>query len=168
MPFDVDTVELRCTHTTPIQARNQLLDFNQTKRADRRSHDFATTAAKLKARLGDGAIFKLSYCDSHFPETSNIVVPLQEKSNQLLPRLHSIALRPTWLLPQPVLIETRKQGLYWRGQLQLLLGPERIQGNWWNIPTARDYFLAQRHDNVRLWVFLDIHKKQWYVQGVFG
>ncbi len=168
LPFDVDTVELRCIHTAPIQNRSQLLDFNQTKRADRRSHDFATTAAKLKARLGNAAIFKLSYCDSHFPEVSNIAIPLQEKSTQLLPTLHSVAVRPTWLFAEPALIETRKQGLYWRGHLELLLGPERIQGNWWKIPMARDYFLAQRHDNVRLWIFLDIHTKQWYVHGVFG
>lgn len=168
LPFDIDTLELHCIHTAPLQNRTQSLDFNKTNRADRRSHNFATTAAKLKARLGDDAIFKLSYCDSHIPEHTNTQISLAEKCNQDLPTLHRVALRPTWLLASPMLIETRQQGLYWRGYLTLLVGPERIQGNWWKKPTARDYFLAQRHDNVRLWIFLDLHKQHWFVHGIFG
>lgn len=168
LPFAVDTLELRCKEVQPIQNRSQSLDFNQTQRADRRTHHFATTAAKLKARLGDTAIFKLSYGDNHFPEASNIIIKPTATANQQLPELHSSALRPGWLFAAPIAIEERAQGLYWRGYLNLILGPERIQGNWWDTPSARDYFLAQRSDNLRLWVFLDLHKKDWFVHGIFG
>jgi protein ImuB len=85
-----------------------------------------------------------------------------------LPDRHLASLRPTWLFEVPIEIQERQQGLYWRGYLTLLCGPERLQGNWWNSPSARDYFLAQRNDDVRLWVFRDLHKKQWYVQGIYG
>ena len=98
------------------------------------------------------------------------------------PSLMSAMLSPFWvsvklasvttlcllLFATPVAIEQRPQGLYWRGYLRLTLGPERIQGNWWNTPSARDYFLAQRHDHVRLWVFLDLHRQHWFVHGIFG
>jgi protein ImuB len=124
--------------------------------------------AKLKARLGDAAIFKLSYRDAVMPESSNTQIPIHEISHQQLPDLHQKALRPTWLLPSPILIEQRKKGLYWRGQLTMLAGPERLRSSWWEKAIARDYFIAQRHDNVRLWIFLDLHNKSWYVHGIFG
>ena len=168
LPFAVDTLELRCHETQPIQNRSQALDFNQTSRGDKRTQNFAITAAKLKARLGDSAVFKLSYCDSHFPEISNTPINMHEPANQQMPMLHLVALRPAWLFPAPVVIEERAGGLYWRGYLTLLIGPERIQGNWWKTPLARDYFLAQRSDHLRLWVYQDLHSHSWFVQGIFG
>lgn len=166
LPFEVDTLALSCRNTQPIQAQSQLLAFDSHRKHN--GHAFTTTAAKLKARLGDACIYKLSYRDSYIPEDSNQRIALNQPSNQQLPDRHLASLRPSWLFKSPVEIEMRQQGLYWRGHLTLLSGPERLQGNWWNIPSARDYFLAQRNDYVRLWVFRDLHKKQWYVQGIYG
>jgi protein ImuB len=168
LPFEVDTLELRCINTSPLQSANDVLDFNQTRKSDRRTRDFAITAAKLKARLGDAALYKLSYHDSYLPEMSNCPISLAEIPNQHLPPAHTKGLRPTWLLLEPVEMERRGENLYWRGQVELLVGPERIQNNWWNKPVARDYFLAQRSDHLRLWVYRDLHSQQWYVQGIFG
>jgi protein ImuB len=50
----------------------------------------------------------------------------------------------------------------------LIAGPERIQGQWWNEPSARDYFIGLRQDQQRLWLFWDLHKQQWFVQGIFA
>ena len=166
LPFEVDTLALGCRNTQPIQAQSQLLAFDSQRKHN--SQAFTTTAAKLKARLGDACIYKLSYHDSYIPEESNQRIALNLPSNQQLPDRHLASLRPSWLFKSPVEIEVRQRGLYWRGYLTLLTGPERLQGNWWNIPSARDYFLAQRNDYVRLWVFRDLHKKQWYVQGIYG
>jgi len=168
LPFEVDTLELRCTNTSPLQNATDVLDFNHTRKSDRRTRDFAITAAKLKARLGDAAIFKLSYVDSYLPEASNSQIPLADQPNQILPPAHTKGLRPTWLLPQPIAMEKRGDNLYWRGSVELLVGPERIQGNWWSKPIARDYFLARRSDHLRLWIYRDLHSQQWYVQGIFG
>ncbi|MEN0036321.1 MAG: DNA polymerase Y family protein [Cellvibrio sp.] len=166
LPFEVDTLALSCRNAQPIQTQSQLLAFDS-----RRKHNgqaFTTTAAKLKARMGDTCIYKLSYRDSYIPEDSNQRIALNQSSNQQLPDRHLAALRPSWLFKSPIEIEVRQRGLYWRGYLTLLAGPERLQGNWWKAPSARDYFLAQRNDYVRLWVFRDLHKKQWYVQGIYG
>jgi protein ImuB len=168
LPFEVDSLTLTCRHTSPIQNRNQLLAFDHHRKSRTSSHSFSITIAKLKARLGDTAIFKISYCDALLPESSSLKIPLHENANQHLPNIHKKALRPTWLLPTPELIEERKQGLYWRGKLTLLVGPERIRANWWGKPVARDYFVAQRHDHVRLWIFLDLHQKTWHVHGIFA
>jgi protein ImuB len=168
LPFEVDSLTLNCRDARLSQNSSQSLTFDNTRKSRTGARSFAITIAKLKARLGDAAIYKLSYRDALLPEISNSAIALNEPCNQDLPDIHKKALRPNWLLPSVALIELRKQGLYWRGQLTLLAGPERIRGNWWNNPTARDYFIAQRHDNVRLWIFLDLHKKTWHVHGIFG
>jgi len=168
LPFEVDSLTLTCHHASSAQNRSQLLSFDHSRTTRGGARSFIITMAKLKARLGDSAISKLSYRDAFLPETTNSSIAINEKSNQQLPEIHKKAARPAWLLPAPILIEERKQGLYWRGRLILLAGPERIRATWWERPTARDYFVAQRHDHVRLWVFLDLHKKHWYVHGIFG
>lgn len=168
LPFEVDSLTLTCVNASPCQNRSQTLAFDNSRKSRSGARSFAITIAKLKARLGDAAIVKLTYRDALLPETSNAVILLTETCNQHLPDVHKKAMRPAWLLPSPLLIEVRKQGLYWRGQLKLLAGPERIRSTWWDNVTARDYFVAQRHDHVRLWVFLDLHKKIWYVHGIFG
>lgn len=168
LPFEVDSLTLTCCDAQPAQNKSQLLSFDKSTKSRAGARSFAITMAKLKARLGETAIFKISYRDALLPEISNAAIPVNEHCNQQLPDIHKKALRPSWLLPAPVLIEQRKHNLYWRGQLKLLVGPERIRNNWWNTPIARDYFIAQRHDNVRLWIFLDLHKKTWHVHGIFG
>src|SRR5690606_34052183 len=85
LPFAVDTLELTCPRTTPLHNRTQTLTFDSRRQRDHRVRDFAITAAKLNARLGEGAIFKLSYCDSHIPENCNARIPLKDTSNQQLP-----------------------------------------------------------------------------------
>lgn len=168
LPFEVDTLELTCSRTTRLQNRSQTLAFDNHRKRDTRSQDFAVTAAKLKARLGESAVFKLSYHDTYIPESSNAVMGLADVCYQQLPEVHRIALRPTWLFDTPLLIEERQQGLYWGGYLTILAGPERMEGQWWQAAVARDYFLVQRSDQARLWVFRDLHHHAWYVQGVFA
>ena len=168
LPFEVDSITLLCEHTLPVQSRNQILDLDQSRRRKTSSSDFAVTIAKLKARLGDAAVYKLSYHDSRVPELTQAVLTLAEKSFQALPDIHKRSLRPTWLLENPEPIEDRYQRLYWHGYLAPLIGPERIIGDWWDKPVARDYYLAKRQDNVSLWIFFNLYDKQWYVQGVFA
>lgn len=166
LPFEVDTLSLNCRDAMPVQARSHTLDFDLGRKIDRQS--FSITAAKLKARLGDASVYKLSYCDGYLPNDTNQRILLTEQSQQDLPEIHQRAQRPNWLLDSPSLIDVRKQGLYWRGRIRLIAGPERIQGNWWREPSARDYFIGLRQDQQRLWIFLDLHKQQWFVQGIFA
>lgn len=168
LPFEVDTIKLLCTQTTPVQHSSQVLNFDASKRKKRSVQDFVVTIAKLKSRLGDSAVYKIGYCDSRVPELTNVMVALAEKCNEELPEVHLRAVRPTWLLSKPELIEERSNRLYWDGYLAIIVGPERIIGNWWEEPVARDYYLAKRHDNIPVWIFFDLYEKKWYVHGVFA
>lgn len=166
--FEVDTLALLCKNTSTVQTRSLVLAFDNSKQYRNYDQDFAITAAKLKARLGDDAVYKLSYKDVLIPEKSQEQISLNAKCNQILPISLLGVLRPTWLMPEPVPIEERSKGLYWRGYIHILAGPERIHGNWLDVSLGRDYFLAARHDHVRLWIFKDLYKKNWFVHGIFG
>lgn len=165
--FAVDQMELYCPFTSPVQAQTCPLDFSQQSPNPKTTQDFTLTTAKLKARLGNSAIYKISYKDDHLPELSNDIISYQKTAWQVLPALQQQALRPKWLFAIPQTIGQTPAGLNWRGQLQLLAGPERIHTHWWDTPVARDYFMAQRHDGLRLWIFKDLQQQCWFVQGVF-
>lgn len=167
LAFEVDSLSLSCDQFQPLTARSGELDFDQ-KGSRHNSRELALTLAKLRARLGEAAIFKLSYSDSHSPEQSNRRLAPSEPSNQNLPLCQQQALRPQWLLEQPLAIELRPRGLYWQGYLELLAGPERIEGFWWQEPWARDYFMARREDQLRLWIYQDLRHNLWYLQGIFA
>lgn len=168
LPFEVDTIKLLCPHTLPLENCSQILDFDQNRRRKSSVQDFAVTIAKLKTRLGNSAVYKLGYRDSRVPELTNVMVALAEKCNQELPQVHLKSLRPAWLLSKPELIEERNSRLYWHGYLSILVGPERIIGNWWEASVARDYYLATRHDSLPVWIFFNLYDKRWYVHGVFA
>ncbi|WGO97530.1 DNA polymerase Y family protein [Saccharophagus degradans] len=166
LAFEVDILELECQHLQQAQHTSQALAFDG-KHNNQGSNAFELTLARLQSRLGEHAIYKVSAHDSHIPEHTNVKIPPTANANtQLTPAQHN-AWRPSWLLHEPIAIRMHKNTLYWYGQLQLLQGPERIEGHWWDTPTARDYFVAQREDFVRLWVFYDLFLKEWFVQGVF-
>ena len=93
---------------------------------------------------------------------------LSFRATRRLPDSHRHGLRPSWLLTPPRPVEIRRRRLYWQGYLTLAVGPERIAGHWWEESVARDYYLAHRQDNLVLWIYRDLHAKQWYVQGVFS
>ncbi|WP_323816570.1 DNA polymerase Y family protein [Cellvibrio sp. NN19] len=167
--FEVDTIKLLCEHTLAIQTTTELLDFEGARRRKTSTQDFALTIAKLKARLGEDAVYKLGYSDkSRVPELNNITHKLLEKSLQNLPAKYQHVLRPTWLLTAPELMEQRNERLFWNGYVSPLSEPERIIGNWWDAPVARDYYLAKRHDHLHLWIFFNLYDKKWYVHGVFA
>lgn len=167
LQFEVNSLQLMCEHLLPLDAVNQALDF-EAQAKPKTLNDFTLTLAKLKARLGEGAIKKLSYHDSRVPEITNTLIPINETPEQHLPPIFANALRPTWLLDKPEPLELKSERLYWHGYLTLASTPERIIGDWWDTPIARDYFLATRHDNLRVWVYRDLYTKGWFVQGVFA
>lgn len=168
LPFEVDTIKLVCQQALVMKRQSNVLDFDRNHRRRDSVQDFATVIAKLKARLGDAAVYKLSYQDSRIPELTNAIISLAEKSNQNLPDVYKKSLYPAWLLSKPEVMEERNHRLFWHGYVAPLVGPERIIGDWWDAPVARDYYLALRHDHLRLWIFFNLYDKRWYVHGVFA
>lgn len=168
LSFEVDSLELLCENTEQLQDRRQTLNFEHTKNAYSHQKDFNLLSAKLKARLGDDSLFKVSYADDHALELSCKKRSISEPANQNLAYIYQPALRPDWLFEIPQRIEEQSKGLYWYGYLNILSKPERIETHWWDKAVARDYFFAQRDDQLCFWIFWDANKKNWYVHGVFS
>jgi protein ImuB len=166
LPFEVDSLELVCSNTTPLETGNHPLlgrQINHTFHADSER-----LFARLTARLGEDALSKLSYYDDIFPENCQQQIAILQACDMQLPAQHLNAPRPSWLFDPPQAIQQRHEQLYWHGQLHILQGPERLQSHWWVKPSARDYFIAQRSDYLRCWIYQDLKSRRWYVHGVFG
>ncbi len=89
--------------------------------------------------------------------------------------------QPTWLLDIPLRLTVRQdRPHYQQAPLQLLAGPQRIEGGWWQLDPAlphghaqqqRDYFLALSAGHLLLWVFqqrLSEFEHGWFLHGVFA
>ncbi len=181
LPFEVDVLALTAAGVTPAVLQNGTMRLPGRTDAVSANSDWhfidrhlidrdqlATTLARLSARLGEEALFRISYRDANIPEQAATTIAIGEAPEQYLRGDHASTPRPQWLLDPPVAIGKGRGTLYWQGKIELLQGPERIEGSWWQQPVARDYYIGCRDDNLRLWLFRDLLRQQWYVQGIFS
>ncbi|HLO94420.1 MAG TPA: hypothetical protein VK195_08890, partial [Burkholderiaceae bacterium] len=75
--------------------------------------------------------------------------------------------QPSWLLEPPLRLPSPRERPFYQGELQLLLGPQRVEGGWWGWPgrpllqeaghhvpqVQRDYYLARNPQGQLLWIF---------------
>lgn len=113
---------------------------------------------RLTTRLGSAAVHALAVADSHIPEQAWQRAGQSRLQDDLQT---SAPPRPLWLLSEPATIQPQQH-------LQLLQGPERIEGNWWQQPVCRDYYIARHRNGMRYWVYQDRTTQHWFVHGAFG
>ena len=152
---------------------------------------------RLQARLGREQVVRLIALQDHRPERATASRPADAQMRPArarsaaeqppTPRPASHAVRPVWLLQQPVPLSTRalttgasaegfaESGPWADGQpLQLLSGPERIESGWWDADLVeRDYYIAQLPGGALVWVYrLRVPRAptetHWFMQGRFG
>jgi protein ImuB len=86
--------------------------------------------------------------------------------------------QPTFVLPQPLKLVERAHRPCYQGDLTLLVGPQRVEGGWWDRDDAqgamrhvmRDYWVAWSERAGLLWVFQTRLNQQtaWYLHGHFA
>jgi protein ImuB len=128
---------------------------------------------RLRARLGEGAVYGVASIPEHRPEAA-------------WRRVHELSLasarrmdekltgqgtgdgmpRPVWLLDAPLALSEPDMD---PSCLVLEEGPERIESGWWDgRGVARDYYVARQPHGAKLWVFQERQSKRWYLHGVFA
>jgi protein ImuB len=129
---------------------------------------------RLRARLGDAAVYGLRSVAEHRPEAAWQRVQ-ELRLSALLPaerlrrKTHADMPRPVGLLDEPAQLPllTVRQILEEPGLLEE--GPERIESGWWDGKgIARDYYIVRRAGGARLWVFKERRSRRWYLHGVFA
>ncbi|AOS98716.1 DNA polymerase IV [Microbulbifer aggregans] len=167
---EVQALHLTCDQLQPLE--ESVLDddlFGESSNLQR-SHQLLD---KLKARLGHEAMSGVTLRESHLPEQawqSADTLILQSGRRQHGHQVKPVnAPRPSWFLQRPDPIKARENKLFYRGEIQLLQGPERIDGYWWQHHRhARDYYIARGEEGSLYWVYQDLTSAEWYLQGIYA
>jgi protein ImuB len=97
---------------------------------------------RLRARLGDDAVYGLAPADDHRPERAWRRTPLPAGTK---PEIEP-APRPTWLLQRPIPLRD--------STLRILAGPERVESGWWDGgDVRRDYYVVETSSGQRAWTY---------------
>jgi len=128
---------------------------------------------RLRARLGDEAVYGVRSIPEHRPEAAwrrvhdlRFVSRAGQTAAQGMSG-HDMP-RPVWLLDEPALLPQQPAQLLNDGWI-LERGPERIESGWWDgRGVARDYYIARYARGARLWVFRERQSKRWYLHGMFA
>ncbi|WP_341904273.1 DNA polymerase Y family protein [Polaromonas sp. YR568] len=161
---------------------------------------------RLSARLGDAKVQAWEACNDHRPEQMQRWIRAAEvfKTRRTLksavrrtgPMTSSMAsgqteaLYPTWLLPEPLQLQTVGNSPVYQGKLTRLAGPQRLEAAEWLLaegstarqaglcarPWAlRDYFVYRSQQGSLLWIYSErlgsaqqqARQRAWYLHGFF-
>ncbi len=194
LPAPVVALRLRSTVAVPLAPANARLWARAPQEGDAVAG--ARLVERLRARLGEDAVFSVRLVDEHRPErawsvaspatattgsigtgstsTSVSTSTLAASRPRAATRLHAVSLpeapRPLWMLAEPEPLAVREGHPCYRGALELLAGPERIETGWWDgADVRRDYYVACNCAGLRLWIYREHGaRERWYLHGVFG
>ena len=132
---------------------------------------------RLRARLGEGAVYGIRSVAEHRPEAAwqrvqalrlNAVLPGAPAPDEP-PGTGAVEPRPVWLLdePTPLRVAEARQLAKSRCFSRKAPSVSRAVGGMGR-GVARDYYIVRRAGGARLWVFQERQSKRWYVHGVFA
>jgi protein ImuB len=122
------------------------------------NEELAHTIDRLAARLGAQHVHGLRQVADHRPEASWTAAPLQ--ATRETPQFPE---RPLWLLPEPKPLQLSVMP-------QIVSGPERIEGGWWDtVDVQRNYYVVHLSNGSSLWVYQDLGERGgWYLHGFWS
>ncbi|WP_458068260.1 Y-family DNA polymerase [Rhodanobacter sp. BL-MT-08] len=116
---------------------------------------FEQLRERLRARLGDGAVYGLGSTTDPRPERAQQIAASAHVAIEAHPR-------PTWLLERPIPL---------RGHEPLILsGPERLETGWWDDgEVCRDYYVVETSLGQHAWAFCPPGEQTgWMIHGWFA
>ncbi len=121
---------------------------------------------RLRARLGDAAVYRVTPADDPRPERAwrrvgQAGVATKDAALDVAPAPPRPP-RPAWLLPKPVPLRDHA--------LRIVSGPERLESGWWDGDDARrDYYVLETSQGQRAWAFAPPGERDgWMLHGWFA
>lgn len=162
--------------------------LSQSQQSQQTGESLALVLERIAARLGPERVLRPVVMEDHRIEwmshwqpalaPASTSAPARPKRN--LSRCVDIP-QPTFVLAQPLRLATRGPRPLYQGVLQLLAGPHRIEGGWWDRAVedgqattrhvARDYWVALSEHAGVLWIFqtrLASDETAWFLHGTFA
>lgn len=124
---------------------------------------------RLRERLGPMNVHGIAIAADHRPESAWVKTVIGRDPRASPSRFAWIDDRPLWLLDPPRMLRVENGHPVYHGALRIQVGPERIEGGWWDQrDISRDYFAATGESGEKLWIYLDNDTRRWYLHGFFG
>ncbi|MDY0105845.1 MAG: DNA polymerase Y family protein [Giesbergeria sp.] len=169
-------IELLASEVTPFIEESRSL-IPETLR---QGADTELALERIQARLGQASVQRpVLYADHRLEWMQGWNSEPTRQPRGTGPR-HTLPL-PTWVLEEPLRLIERDHRPQYQGPLQLLLGPDRVEGGWWHrsgsgaeaqpLNVQRDYWLARSPHAGVLWVFqqrLARDQTAWFLHGFFA
>jgi protein ImuB len=110
---------------------------------------------RLRARLGDQAVYQLGSTTDPRPELAQTVAAGNDETREPHPR-------PSWLLARPLPLRGAPP--------RILAGPERLETGWWDGgEVCRDYYVVETSLGQRAWAFCAPGEQAgWMLHGWFA
>ena len=172
----VGDIELLAMEVEPLveESRSLLPD------GQRQGASVDLTLERIQARLGKECIRRPVLREDHRLEWAQAWTTKTAHKREVACQTQQLPL-PTWVLDEPLRLAEREHRPVYQGLLQLLLGPDRIEGGWWHrvmshgeestYNVQRDYWIALSPTAGVLWVFqarLAGDETAWFLHGHFG
>lgn len=130
--------------------------------------------ARLRAEFGESSVVRGRSAPGHLPEARARWEPFDEieeissvESGSDDEAIGGVLSRRMWQRPKPVQLPGAgpcEQTLP-DGRSAVLAGPYFIDGAWWATEIRRAYHYAERPDGQLWWVYYDLERGEWCVQG---
>ena len=172
----VGDLELLAVEVHSLEEKSQTL-FPEPQQA---GESLALVLERIAARLGPERVLRPVVMEDHRIEWMSHWQPAPAPRPRKPNRSVDIP-QPTFVLPEPLKLATRGERPLYQGLLQLLAGPHRIEGGWWDRTVVdgeersrnvtRDYWVALSEHAGVLWVFqtrLANEQTAWFLHGVFA
>ncbi len=168
-------IELVATETLPIKQESKSLLPDTIRKGE----PTALVLERIQARLGKDKVMSPVLVADHRPERIDSWRAVDGRT-QRAAAPPSQAPLPAWLLETPLRLAERDHRPIYQGPLQLLLGPDRVEGGWWDRHgegsqaepgnVQRDYWVALSAHAGLLWIFqrrLANDETAWFLHGQY-
>lgn len=181
----VGDLELLATEVQSLEEKS----LSMLPEARPSGESLALVLERIAARLGPDRVLRPVILEDHRLEWMCRWRPAPEPAPRATCRTVDVP-QPTFILPKPLRLATQHNRPIYQGVLQLLAGPHRVEGGWWDRTVeegggrnpgdgaqettrqaSRDYWVAVSEHAGVLWIFqmrLAQDETAWFLHGTFA